>query len=292
MATHFELFPELPTEIQIEIWKLNCEVPRIIELGATPENWLWRGRAIEDVNIWKRIELTSNSSRGTLIPAALETCVLSREVALKFYNHLVSGRCWFNPAIDTLYFGKDWEFTEGWDHWRGLVRKNKEIRHFAFHLPTVRYRQDFFCITEVAEKRQVEGITFILDAPIESSGDAVVPRFRIIDHQEIASNKALGTVGKVFKEAQSAIITESFDFENRCFREFGYYPDGYSPWKIPKIRFMLEDEQQAQQDREARRVRQELAAIAKEEAEYKVKTYVFLLLSVYLLLTAFLFSHQ
>lgn len=37
MATEFHRYPELPKEIQIKIWKLACEEPRVIELGATPK---------------------------------------------------------------------------------------------------------------------------------------------------------------------------------------------------------------------------------------------------------------
>jgi hypothetical protein len=269
MATQFNFFPLFPKEIQIKIWKLACEVPRVIELGATPKNWLYRDRAVGKVNIWERIKITSNSSRSTLIPAVLETCFLSREIALKYYG---SQECSiFNPDIDTLYFGPEFDFIRGWDHWDKLAYRT-DIRHFAFHLPTFRCRQDFYCMEQVAWERQVEGITFMLDAPSESSGDAVAPRFRIIDHQEIASDKALRTVGKVFKEAQSVTITGSYDFHNACFRQSGRYPDDeFWQWKMPKIKFMLEDEQRAQQDRKARRVRRELAAIA-EEAEYKAKT--------------------
>lgn len=121
---------------------------------------------------------------------------------------------------------------------------------------------------DVAWKRQVEGITFMLDAPTESSNVAVAPRFRTIGHQEIAADKALRAVGKVFKEAQSAAITEAYEFHNAIFRQSSQYSDEVTwQWKIPKINFMLEDGQQARKDREERRVRQELTAIAKEEAK-------------------------
>jgi hypothetical protein len=270
MASDFQLFPELPTEIQIKIWKLTCEVPRVIELGATPKNWLYRGRTVDKVDIWQRIKITSNSSRTTLIPAALETCVLSREIALKHYGS--QGCSIFNPAIDTLYFGSEFDFIMGWDHWTEFAYKT-DIRYFAFHLPTFRRRQDFHCMEQVAWERQVEGITFTLDAPIESLGDTVARRFAIIDHQEIAANKALRSIGKVFKNAQSATITECYEFHNACFRQSGRYSDEkWWQWKMPKINFMLEDEAQARNDREARRVRRELAAIAKEKAEYEAKT--------------------
>jgi hypothetical protein len=270
MAEQFHLFPELPRELQIKIWLLTCEVPRIIELGSTPKNWIYRGRAVEDVDIWRRIMITSNSLRLTLIPPALETCFLSRQVALKFYNGLKSGYSFFNPAIDTLYFGKEFDITRGWDHWRKLAYKT-DIRHFAFHLPTFRYRPDFHYIVNVARARQAEGITFVLDARIDSpcQDSTVAPRFKALEHYDIAADKTLRNSGQVFKEAQSHIITESYDTNDRYFRQYGryQYKDAWqAPWKMPKIKFMLEDEQQARNDREVRRVRQELAAIAKAEA--------------------------
>ena len=113
----------------------------------------------------------------------------------------------------------------------------------------------------------------MLDVSIQSSGDPVRPRFITLDHKAIAADKALRSVGKVFKEAQSAAITESYEFHNACFRQSGEYPDEQSwQWKMPKIKFLMEDEAQARKDREERRVRQELAAIAREEAEYEAKT--------------------
>jgi hypothetical protein len=269
MASEFHLYPLLPTELQIKIWEHTLKEPRIIEIGETRKDRIWKGRVVDRVDLWTQIQITTNGSHSTLIPAALETCITSREVALQYYGRLDSARTWFNPALDTLYFGKDWAHMEGLEHWRDLVRKNREIRHIAFHIPTARHREDFFCIGEVALKPHIEEVTFILDAPIISSSNAATPRFKCIKHHDIAIDKSLRAIGKFFREAQSHIMTEAWDTHDGFFRRWGFYPDDETrphTWKMPNIKFMLEDEHQAREARRDRQLQQELAAIKRAEA--------------------------
>ncbi len=273
MATEFHYYPLLPTELQIKIWKLTLEQPRVIELGAAPKGWLYKDRAAQDVDdIYHRIMITSISSRATLVPTALETCLLSRTVALEFYAALSSGYSFFNPSIDTLFFGKEFDFTDGWEKWHRLVCNNSDIRHVAFDLATFRGRDDFHCMAKVARAQKERGITFVLEGTVETFEDqnraGASTRYKSIEFRDIMANVSLRPAGKMFKEARTYLIRDSWATNEWHYRRLGQYPFDNSwegPWKMPKIKFLLEDEHQARKARAERQVKQELAALRKAE---------------------------
>lgn len=271
MVMEFQYYPLLPTELQEKIWRLTLLEPRIIELGATPKGWLYDGRALQDVDdLFHRVKLTSNSPRTTLIPAALETCPLSRAVALKFYSKLTSRHSFFDPRVDTLFFGKEFDFTDGWDKWHRLIIDNPDIRHVAFDLLTFGVRNDFHCLTKIARAQKERGITLVMEGPIEPStqNHDVGPRYRSIEHQDFAASDALRTIGRVFTRAQNQLIVQSWETNQWYFRSSGRYPfddHGQGGWRMPKINFLVEDEVQAGVARADRQARKRLAEIRRAE---------------------------
>ena len=143
-------------EVQIKIWKLSLEDPRVIEIGATNEKWVWKGRVVDRVDFWLQIQITTKSTQTTLI-----------------------------------------------------------------------------------------------------------------GHDNIAGDKALQPMGKFLREAQRYILLEAWDTHDGFFRRWCSYPDKKtSPqtWKMPRIKFMIEDESQARNTRQHQRLQKELAVTRRANA--------------------------
>lgn len=96
--TEFGLFGKLPAELQLKIWKMAIQVPRIIHLDFT---FKLKKEFPEEMNI-----ITPQVVSRTRPPAMLHTCQNSRAEASKVYqqfhkNPLVNPII-YNPSLDTI----------------------------------------------------------------------------------------------------------------------------------------------------------------------------------------------
>jgi hypothetical protein len=97
----FHLFPNLPMELQIDIWKYALTVPQIIRIKSLPRN------IQESENTRPRCV-----TEAYQVPPLLHACRHSRDTALQFYRLLFARRLlhpvYLNPRLDEL-------MLIGWD---------------------------------------------------------------------------------------------------------------------------------------------------------------------------------
>ncbi|KAI9167376.1 hypothetical protein HJFPF1_03503 [Paramyrothecium foliicola] len=99
----FHSFGRLPTELRLRIWKLSLPASRFVPIRCGLD-------ADEDDESSCSRALTTGCVSTIPIPAALHTCVESREVALESYSLLFGfargpGQVFFRPDTDILFFG-------------------------------------------------------------------------------------------------------------------------------------------------------------------------------------------
>ncbi|KAF8854119.1 hypothetical protein BDZ45DRAFT_677200 [Acephala macrosclerotiorum] len=100
----FTLFPELPTELRLKIWKLAIPGPRILSVGHRMQYGEGYGRIIPTAMEWR----TSDP-----VPTLLHVCHDSRTEALKVYQPSFAafrtprqeGKNYIDFSRDILYFG-------------------------------------------------------------------------------------------------------------------------------------------------------------------------------------------
>lgn len=115
--TTFQLFTRLLPELQLMIWEHACRIPRVIEIAFDESyncsNEMYETRNPENSREFVSIGRSPSwdtkffAGRSKLIPSVLQTCYLSRMVALRHYTTLVrdtSVPLYFNNSVDTIYF--------------------------------------------------------------------------------------------------------------------------------------------------------------------------------------------
>jgi len=98
----FTLFPKLPAELQLKIWKMAIHVPHIVKI-AYSEGFKDGIPLLNDRE--SRVAINSVASQ-TGPPAILHVCHASRTEALKVYKayraHDLVNSFFYNPSLDTL----------------------------------------------------------------------------------------------------------------------------------------------------------------------------------------------
>jgi hypothetical protein len=99
----FKLFPKLPLELRLKIWRLNFPEPRILKNLSIDSSGIWQGQRF---------------SFHCQQPNTLFVNHESRKETLKWYRDLSSsldtsgGPIYFSPARDALHLGSVYCFTE------------------------------------------------------------------------------------------------------------------------------------------------------------------------------------
>ena len=100
-SDQFTLFPKLPAELQLKVWNLITNQPRLIEM----ENIKGGGRRTNSIQV-------TIQSRGP--PTVLSVCHESRIESLKAYTKVSFNKyekpeqnqsIYYNPEVDIVYFG-------------------------------------------------------------------------------------------------------------------------------------------------------------------------------------------
>lgn len=106
-AASFELFPKLPTEIRLKIWKLALPGPRIVKVRPCSVKFM------EELAAGDMTKHTFVSP--TKAPSILFVCGESRKEAMKTYqlsfgseHHNIPSTVYFNFDLDMLYFPCDY----------------------------------------------------------------------------------------------------------------------------------------------------------------------------------------
>lgn len=255
MPEKFTCFPTLPTELQIEVWEHVYNQPRILELGRAPRGFESEEYAtpFPEMDIWRHVKLLTTRDISHGAPGALTACVLSREVGLKYYSK-INPDFPFNPYIDALYFGRDFNWFWGayiLEHFVTLVKP----RHIAFNLDALKISQKTFHVEVVAllgsgpEVRDIK-ISFVLNTPKGHSSEleeaTATKGFKRVGYRELSNDKALRSVRKTFITTQKQVVESSWKWYERYGRvmygtEKGDEMGLKDSWKIPNIKFILKD---------------------------------------------------
>jgi hypothetical protein len=110
--TSFTLFPQLPFELRLKIWRHCAPPPRIVAIGYKKGSSAEKGQTFISYAGWRRpkpIPLVVWTSPDP-VPTTLHICHESRQEAMKSYGPSFGsvfhqGEIYFNFAKDTLRFG-------------------------------------------------------------------------------------------------------------------------------------------------------------------------------------------
>jgi hypothetical protein len=144
-CSRFTLFPFLPTEIRLRIWRFHNYRPRIIMCKC----YFWSNKHGDDQTCFR-------------LPASFLVNSESREEAKKAFSlvfeSLLTYDIAFNNVADTLYFEHQWiEYTfPSKDFSKAGFHAGTLVKSLALHLDLCNYR-------DLAGVLQVEEFAFVLD---------------------------------------------------------------------------------------------------------------------------------
>lgn len=233
------------------IWLRYYELPRILELGSLPggpadeeRHPLWA--TSNNLDIWQQVRRLTTKTRTHFVSPGLKTCFLSREIGLAYYAQNDFG-CpfYFNPYRDILYFGKYSTPFVVWDM-VDLDVTTTEICNYAFNIDAWNDSDCFAYFSHLAPERHHKKIILVLESDIATVKAAGLgpagasEGFYNANHGGISANRSLRAVGKLFRDTEKTILSNSWNDFNTWMAPYSADLKTDAVWRMPKITFMLD----------------------------------------------------